>query len=328
MEGKLYKIEEVIQFIEQGKILSLAGDERVLSKLPKGNWIAGTIPYFMNVDKGMFNQKMIFVNELSSFEHNYKIKTYDDNTIDQLTKDSYSNGYTMLIIPPFTKIHEKFALKAQNMPDIYNNPVIGWIAGMDLNSSDKAGTLNGREDQIYRDKAVAIHVKLPENKLARLEIVNIFSPGNNSDEIQFFSDGFTCSDCLINGEKRSLASFIKENNIDIKSPIISDYSGALINVSFKEVNVENNEVSFYAPVFKDKVYKFSNSIDNYIDRFEMTVPVINEPVEFSCNCILNYLYGNLENKRLKGFAGPITFGEIGYQLLNQTLTYLLIEDQE
>jgi len=328
MEGKLYKIDEVIQFIEQGKLLSLAGDERALSTLPKGNWIAGTIPYFMNVDKGMFNQNMIFVNELSSSKDEFTIKTYDENNIDQLTEDSYSNGYTMLIIPPFTKIHETFALKAQDFQDLFDNPVIGWIAGMDLNSSDVAMTYNGDENQTHKDKAVAIHVKLPKNKLARLEIVNIFSPDNKSDEIQFLSDGFACSDCLINGEKKSLATYIQENSIDIKSPIISNYSGALINVSFKEVNSDKNEVSFYAPVFKDRIYKFSKSIDNYIAKFELTVPVINEPIEFSCNCILNYLYGDLENKNLKGFAGPVTFGEIGYQLLNQTLTYLVIEDQQ
>jgi hypothetical protein len=46
---------------------------------------------------------------------------------------------------------------------------------------------------------------------------------------------------------------------------------------------------------------------------------------FSCNCILNYIYGNLEGKKLAGTAGPITFGEIAYQLLNQTMVYLEFE---
>ena len=49
--------------------------------------------------------------------------------------------------------------------------------------------------------------------------------------------------------------------------------------------------------------------------------------EFSCNCILNYLYGELEGKKIDNISGPITFGEIGYQLLNQTLTFLYIEDK-
>ena len=46
--------------------------------------------------------------------------------------------------------------------------------------------------------------------------------------------------------------------------------------------------------------------------------------EFSCNCILNYLYGELEGKVTEGMYGPVTFGEIAYQLLNQTLVYVRI----
>ena len=49
-------------------------------------------------------------------------------------------------------------------------------------------------------------------------------------------------------------------------------------------------------------------------------------VVFSCNCILNYLYSELEGKKTGSFVGPITFGEVAYQLLNQTLVYLKIED--
>lgn len=34
--------------IGSGKSLFLAGDENLLKRLPKGNWIGGTIPYFMD----------------------------------------------------------------------------------------------------------------------------------------------------------------------------------------------------------------------------------------------------------------------------------------
>ena len=49
-------------------------------------------------------------------------------------------------------------------------------------------------------------------------------------------------------------------------------------------------------------------------------------VVFSCNCVLNYLFSNLENKKTGAFVGPVTFGEIAYQLLNQTLVYLEVKD--
>ncbi len=38
--------------------------------------------------------------------------------------------------------------------------------------------------------------------------------------------------------------------------------------------------------------------------------------------MLNYLYGELEGRRTGAVVGPMTYGEIGYQLLNQTLVYI------
>jgi hypothetical protein len=36
---------------------------------------------------------------------------------------------------------------------------------------------------------------------------------------------------------------------------------------------------------------------------------------------------DLEGQRTANITGPFTFGEIAYQLLNQTLVYLSVEDQ-
>ena len=325
MKNKLYTLDQVIELIENGKLLSLAGDERILSKLPKGNWIAGTTPYFMGVEKGLFNQELIFVNELSNFDEEFSIKTYDQDNIKNIVKDSFDNGYTLLIVPAFQDIHKKYALDSHNIDGLYNNPIVGWISGMDLNSKDIPKTFNGFSLESNESKAVAIHVKLPENKFAQIEIVNIFERDEQSDEIQFLNDCFECEDCLINGEKENLSQYLIKNNIDIKNPLIADYSGAKINISIK--NNENGKVSFYAPFFKDKTYKFAKKFDNYIIQFEQNISHRDEPDEFSCNCILNYLYGDLENKKIENTTGPITFGEIAYNLLNQTLVHLIISDK-
>ncbi|WP_439895878.1 DUF6976 family protein [Alloyangia pacifica] len=42
----------------------------------------------------------------------------------------------------------------------------------------------------------------------------------------------------------------------------------------------------------------------------------------SCNCILNFPYDPLETKRTGDFTDPVTFGEIAYILLNQTMVRL------
>ncbi len=325
MESKLYTFEEVVAFIKQGHVLTLAGDEKVLNDLPPGNWIAGTIPYFMDIDQGKFNQDMIFVNQITTYNGAYSIKVYDENSITQIVNDSYENGYTILILPPFQKIHEEFAIQAENINGLYNNPITGWIAGMDLNSSDSPKTYCGFTGQVYSDRGVAIHVKLPENMFAQIDIVNIFEPNPNNDEIKFYNNSFEVTSCMINGKDTNLAQYITENNIDTKLPLVANYTGASINVSIKEVDTENGKVSFFAPVFKSKIYNFPKEVPNYINKFETQTTNLSPYNAFSCNCILNYLYGELEGKKINNVKGPITFGEIGYQLLNQTLVVLTID---
>lgn len=46
---------------------------------------------------------------------------------------------------------------------------------------------------------------------------------------------------------------------------------------------------------------------------------------FSCNCILNYMYAGLEGERPGDMTGPVTFGEIAYVLLTQSMVYLVVE---
>jgi hypothetical protein len=171
-----------------------------------------------------------------------------------------------------------------------------------------------------------LHVQLPDNVFAQIDIVNIFERDENSPEIKFYIDNFDVLNCLIDGVDTNLANYIKDNNIDPKLPLMADYSGASINVSIKEVDTENGLVSFYAPVFESKIYKFAKPVNDYVSKFEVDTLDIETNSDFSCNCILNYLYGELENKKISNVKGPVTFGEIGYQLLNQTLVTLHVEE--
>lgn len=92
-----------------------------------------------------------------------------------------------------------------------------------------------------------------------------------------------------------------------------------MNVSIQ--STEHEKVSLYAPVFPGVKYRLAKALDNYAACFARAIPTTSEPA-FACNCILNYVYGNLEGRRTGGITGPMTFGEIGCQLLNQTLVYI------
>jgi hypothetical protein len=98
-------------------------------------------------------------------------------------------------------------------------------------------------------------------------------------------------------------------------------------VSFQTVAEARGEVRFYAPVFAGIRYRHARPVGDYVAEFTSGLPRgIDGRVAFSCNCILNYLHSGLEGRSTGGIVGPITFGEIAYQLLNQTMVYVTIED--
>lgn len=108
---------------------------------------------------------------------------------------------------------------------------------------------------------------------------------------------------------------------------MTDLYGAMINISFKNIDYAKKQVNFYAPVFSGFRYKIAKPVNDYFGSFIKKVPADSgDKVFFACNCILNFLYAGLEGRKFSNFTGPITFGEIAYQLLNQTLVYLTIED--
>ena len=110
----------------------------------------------------------------------------------------------------------------------------------------------------------------------------------------------------------------------VRLPLVADYCGALVNVSIKAVDRASGRVELYAPVFPGLDYRIAAPVDDYVASFHQALPGQTPEIAFSCNCILNYLHSGLEGKRTGDLVGPFTFGEIGYQLLNQTLVYLTV----
>jgi hypothetical protein len=324
----MLSVEDVRTKITQGKRLLLAGDESLLRQLPAGDWIAGTIPYFMAEDGGLCTREKIQVTELPDFVSAIDIRTYDEATIPNVYTDAPENGASFIIIPAKSAVHFSFALNAPDYENFAVRPLIGWVAGMHLDNLEKDSpkVFNGRGSEASEDAAIVMHVSLPKNKIADIGIVNIFEQGDG-DTITFPSDGFSAREAYINGRKRNFGEYIFERKLDKRLPLVADYHGVFINTSFKEGDDLQEEVEFYAPVFSGVSYKHARPVDDYISSFVSKMPEgIRHQIVFSCNCILNYLYSNLEGKKIAGITGPATFGEIAYQLLNQTMVYLRIID--
>ena len=327
MKQVLFESNDVAKMITAGKRLLLAGDERVLRSLPAGTWIGGTIPYFMGEQGGIFTKDKVYVTELPDFILKTEIKVYDSNNIHQVYSDAPLHGFSFIIIPASCDTHYTFALNAPNFPAFAVRPLIGWIAGGALTGSRaKPRIFNGLNNSVSDNGAVVMHVELPANKLAEIDIINIFEQGDG-DTITFPRDGFSATTAFINGRPVNFTEYLREKEIDTRLLLIANLYGANINVSFKNIDYTKKQVDFYSPVFAGLRYKIAKTVDDYFETFISNVPEnAGENVFFACNCIVNFKNAGLEGRKFANFTGPITFGEIAYQLMNQTLVYMTIQD--
>ncbi len=330
MQQDILTTAEVEKRISEGRTLLLAGEEELLRQLPKGKWIGGTIPYFITPSEGgMLSQDKIFATDISAHADSAEIKAYDQNALGSVYTDAGDSGFSFIIIPGMSSAHSAFALNAPNYKDFGSQPLIGWISGVLLDNLGKITpkVFDGSSGGIYEQEAVVMHVTLPKGKTVDVGIVNIFEQGGG-DTLTFSADGFSTTEVMVNGVKENFADYITRNKLDTKLPLVADYYGAMINISFQDVQ-EGGEVKFYAPVFSGIRYKHAKPVSKYAEEFDTQLhknDLVGAQVAFSCNCILNYLYSGLEGHKTDPFVGPITFGEIAYQLLNQTLVYLVVQD--
>jgi len=315
--------QETSKLIESGKVLHIAGTEALLKKLPKGNWVGGSTEYFVASSGGAISNDKLSIMELP-FE-DFSIKAYGAAEIENVASDAFDNGFSILIVPFDSAVHKDYARNAPGYNDIFMKNTVGWISGMNLGVSGQTPiAVDGKTAIAYPDKAVAIHLKVPDDKSVNVGIINIFEQDKSSPLITFAEEGFSIKKCFVDGKETVFADYIAQNNVDTKLPLVGDYAGNGVNVSFK--SIENGVVNLYAPVFENIQYRIAKNITDYEKEFHSKLaPFKGKDSVFSCNCILNFLYGNLEGKSLDAFFGPITFGEIAYQLINQTLVYVMVE---
>ena len=321
---QILTFEETNKMIQEGRLLHISGSEQLLRRLPRGNWIGGSTEFFISDEGGLVSGELLFVTEFPFTE--YKFISYDEKSIKNIANDAYEYGFSLLVMPCDCPIHQEYAEHASTYENLFMRNIVGWVTCIGADPTKKNPlVVNGQLLESYSDKAVVLHIEVPEQKSIEVNTVNIFDQDVNSPAIEFISEGFTVENCLIDGEERNLAEYVLENKIDTQLPLVGDYSGHGINISFN--SVENGVVKFFAPVFKGITYRIAKNIEDYEAAFQDKINKLStKSVAFSCNCILNFRYGRFEGKKTEGFTGPVTFGEIAYQLLNQTLVYVTIQE--
>ncbi|MEW6404649.1 MAG: hypothetical protein AB1649_22865, partial [Chloroflexota bacterium] len=204
--GYMYDVSEVKGKITSGERLMLAGDEALLRQLPVGNWIGGSIPYFMTEQGGMSSRTKIYVTEMPESVTEVSIKTYDAETLPNVYTETAENGFSLIIIPASSKAHFEFALHAPQYREFGHRPLIGWISGVHLDDLGKVTpkVFNGQTREVMEDRVVVMHATLPSNQIAEINYVNIFEQGDG-DTITFPQDGFTIRNACINGVEMNFA---------------------------------------------------------------------------------------------------------------------------
>src|SRR5207244_1216746 len=117
------------------KLFAVAGDERLLARLPRGNWVGGTIPYLMtDEDGGLTTRDSLMVQELvTDVRAAPKISVYDKQTIDRVTADAPANGYTFLMMPALSDVHLAYGKDAPGCKVLCVHPIVSCATGIHLN---------------------------------------------------------------------------------------------------------------------------------------------------------------------------------------------------
>ena len=322
----LMTVAEASALIGQGRPMLLAGSEGLLRQLPRGAWLGGTIPYFMTDEGGRHTEQSLLVTELPASCLSGEVKLYSEQELPQIPRDYPSHGVSFIIIPAGSAAHATYARESASWPGFFERPLVGWISGVSLErfGSEQPKVVNGRTGEVSAHAAGVMHVTLAADVVARTEIINLFE-ASDGDVITFPSEGFNVTQCAINGQPRDFAEYLTQNKVDTRWPLVADFSGANINVSFRSVDLQQRQVVLYAPVFKEVEYRLAKPVTDYVSRFAEELKRRDIKPIFTCNCLLNYLYAELEGKKTGDLVGPITFGEVAWMLLNQTMVYVTLE---
>ncbi len=231
--SKLISISEANALIDAGKRLHVAGDEAALAGLNRGEWIGGTIPYFLTSEGGLVDRNRVFVTELPESVTGTEIALLGEDELARVTGEAPENGFSLVILPARSGVHAAYALNAERLPKLYERPIVGWVSGMHLDDDGrvKPKVVNGRTGEFSGDRLAILHAGLPSSEIARIGIVNVFQQGDGDtivfDETTFL--GITA--CRVNGARANFFDYVKESKLDLRLPLVSNRSGEMINVS-------------------------------------------------------------------------------------------------
>ncbi len=327
MKNGLYTKDQVIEFIKQGRIMHLCGNEDTLKGLPKGNWVAGMSPYFMDGVGKICNDK-IYVDDFSFIAEECEVATFDKTDIAEIaSRNKYGNGFIFIVLPINSEVYFTFANHSLEYEHIYDNPVVGYVSAVRLEEYGKKQpkVAIGSDGILHDAKAAVMYVKVANRLRVRAEIMNFDTIDYASAPLKFPKPGFDQCDCLINGEPGKIGKHLEriKQETGHYPQLITSQNGALVNRDIKYVNAETGEASFFAPIYTEDTYHCVKPNNDYLATFNRRLGRKTDVI--ACvSCTSYFMQGDFEYRHID-FNGVYTFGEIAYQLLNKTIVTLEVD---
>ncbi|MDR2847473.1 MAG: hypothetical protein LBV39_00045 [Bacteroidales bacterium] len=318
MKHGLFSVKDASAKIAEGKYFIVSGNVEALQQLPAGNWIGGTTPnYYIAGYPRDFTNNEVFMDELPDCASGIEIKSYTTTTIPNIFTDAPENGFTVIVTPHGADVTDEYVLHAAKYDDFGIKPIIGWVSGAQKarEQTKPCYSVLGTSKEISTNLAVVLHVSLPQNKFAEVNIRCGFKeqPGTT---VIFEEDVTTMVDAIINGKKQNVAEYLRQNGITIQYPLMADYSGVKTCATIS--SIAENEVPLFGVVYAGIEYHFSELDTNHQ---EWNIP---DDCALAYCCI--YYASKPEPEMLAQMTGAAVFGEIAYQLFAQSVAYLTIGD--
>mgnify|MGYP000848624590 CR=1 FL=1 len=201
-----YSIREVTEMICNERILVLSALDEYLAVLPTGNWIGGSANRIKDLtynDQG--EPLLIQVNDLTQWVRSIHINSYQSFNFDSIDTDSYSNGFSIIIIPAFSSIHLSFAIYKATISLPLKQPIIGWVAGSDCGTDAmrESVVIDGSTGEFYPERVVVMHCALQDGYKAWYDIINPFEVDYTQPRFKFQRSSFNITECSVLERGRS-----------------------------------------------------------------------------------------------------------------------------
>jgi hypothetical protein len=338
-EQGLCPVTDAARMIGAGRVLLLAGTEEDLANLPQGRWIGGTAGHFLTPQGCVPAGGVVFYIDFTALAAAASWRSFGAEDVHQLAGHYPENGFAILILPGFSQLLGQVAGSIMEFDGLYNLPLMGWVSSVPLGSLPAAAPqarpkIFAGGPVAQAERAAVLYVTLAPQYFAQLQIANLFAPGDGP-EIRFPQPGqIIDGDCLIGGVRRNLARYMAEAEIDQRLPLVADHEGALLNVAILQSEPQSGRVTLLGPVSPALTYRFAAEVPEYEAAFShAAAEIVLEQAAHACICVLHYHYAGLTQPDggagpALGITAPVTFGQIAYTVLNQTLSCLTISQVE